>query len=433
MRFLFRWQHAAPGARLNGPRGLLEVIGRLQGWQAPAAAWERDLLPARLESYDPAWLDSLCLSGEIVWGRLAAPAPAPDVLAPRPRTGPVRTSPVAFLLREHAAAWLRAAPAAEPPPEALSQEAWEVLRALERRGASFLQDLVGRTGLLPSHVERGLGELVSWGLVTADGFSGLRALVSPAGARARRARPARGVRLRRATGTQASGRWSLLREAPADAPGGGSAADGGRAALEREETVERLARQFLARYGVVVRRVLEREPLLPPWREVLRVLRRLEMRGEIRGGRFLQGAPGEQFALPEAVELLRAVRRAEPDGTLVVLNGADPLNQTGIVTPGERIAATAANRVVWRDGVPVGARDGGVVRRLLPGTDGDGIPEAELQRLVLRPRSADAGLAADGVLPGLDRPAGRGRVPAAGRAAESAIARSLPPPIVRAS
>jgi hypothetical protein len=166
---------------------------------------------------------------------------------------------------------------------------------------------------------------------------------------------------------------------------------------------------------------------------VLRVLRRLEMRGEIRGGRFLQGAPGEQFALPEAVELLRAVRRAEPDGTLVVLNGADPLNQTGIVTPGERIAATAANRVVWRDGVPVGARDGGVVRRLLPGTDGDGIPEAELQRLVLRPRGADAGLAADGVLPGLDRPPGLGRVPAAGRAAESAIARSLPPPIVRAS
>jgi ATP-dependent Lhr-like helicase len=425
MRFLFRWQNAAPGARLSGPRGLLEVLGRLQGWQAPASAWERDLLPARLETYDPAWLDALCLSGEVVWGRLVAPAPSADVLSARPRTGPVRTSPVAFLLRQHADAWLRAAPAPELPPEALSQEAWEVLRALSRRGASFLQDLVGRTGLLPSQVERGLGELVSWGLVTADGFSGLRALVSPAGARGRRGRPARGVRLRRASGTQAAGRWSLLREPSADAaPAGGGrelaqapGRDGGPETggagggpLEREEGVERLARQFLARYGVVVRRMLEREPLLPPWREVLRVLRRLEMRGEIRGGRFLDGAAGEQFALPEAVELLRAVRRAGPDGTLVVLNGADPLNLTGIVTPGERIAATASNRIVWRDGVPVGARDGGAVRRLTPsGAEENGPGEADLERLLLRPRSAEVERrGAAGILPGLELAAVRG-------------------------
>jgi ATP-dependent Lhr-like helicase len=376
MRFLFAWQHADPATRLEGPRGLLEVLRQLQGYEAPAVAWEREILPARLQSYDPAWLDALCLSGEVVWARLAPPPLAvPEDGRPRPRAGLVRHSPIAFLLRQDAEEWMRLGARPEVTPEQLSTAAWAVLRSLRLRGASFLQDLVGRTGLLPEHVERGLGELVAWGLVTADAFSGLRALLST---RARRLRhPLRRGPRARVVGCQAAGRWSLLREPEPDgsrlvpdeaggttAAGSGGAPDGLEPARAREDAVERVARQLLARHGVVVRRALEREPLLPPWRELLRVLRRLEMRGEIRGGRFLQGASGEQFGLPEAVELLRSIRRREPVGEPVAVNGGDPLNLTGIVTPGARVAAAPFNRIAYRGGVPVALKEGKEVRFL---------------------------------------------------------------------
>jgi ATP-dependent Lhr-like helicase len=368
MRFLFTWQHADPGARLDGPRGLLEVLAQLQGYEAPAISWERDILPARVAGYQPAWLDELCLSGQVAWARLVPPSPATaEDGRERPRSGPVRNSPVAFFLRQDAETWTALAPASHVSGEGLSSDAWAVATALRLRGASFIQDLAGRTGLLLSQIERALGELVALGLVTSDSFSGLRALISPLARRPRRARP-RGGRPSRGVSSHVAGRWSLVREAWGDGPGSpaqgetaASPADGERL---REESVERLARQLLARYGVVVRRMLDREPLLPPWRELLRVLRRLEMRGEIRGGRFLQGAAGEQFALPEAVDLLRSVRRREPGPEMLTLSGGDPLNLTGLVTPGARVPAVPYNRVAYRAGVPVAVKEGKEIRLL---------------------------------------------------------------------
>jgi ATP-dependent Lhr-like helicase len=352
LRFLAAWHHVEPGAALAGPRGLLETVRRLQGFEAPAAAWEREILPARVADYDPAWLDELCLSGTLAWARLIPPAPNGGR-----RSGPVRATPVALLLREDLPHLMRLAPL-PPGEEVLGAHAREVLVALREGGAAFHQDLVAETGLLAPQVEEGLGELVAWGLVTADGFSGLRALLrSERDRRAGRRPLARSGRQPRFTVSTVSGRWSLLRRPRReDDPASGS----GRAQAEarREESVEAWARVLLARYGVVVRRILDREPPLAPWREVVRVLRRLEMRGEIRGGRFLQGAAGEQFALPEAVEALRATRRREAKGQLVVVSGGDPLNLVGIVAPGERLAALAGNRLVLRDGVPIAVKEG---------------------------------------------------------------------------
>ncbi len=388
LRFLAAWHHVEPGTRLSGPRGLLETVRRLQGFEAPAAAWEKEILPARVADYDPAWLDELCLSGTLAWARLTPPASGPpDEEGRRPRrSGPVRATPVALLLREDLPYLMRLA---APPPgeEALGTYARVVLEALRDGGAAFHQDLVAETDLLPAQVEEGLGELVAWGLVTADGFSGLRALLrSEKDRRAGRRPLARPGRQPRFTVTTVAGRWSLLRRPSRDA--GSDGADPGDAAgradaqARREEAVETWTRVLLARYGVVTRRVLDREPPLAPWREIVRVLRRLEMRGEIRGGRFLQGASGEQFALPEAVESLRATRRREARGELVVVSGGDPLNLVGIVAPGERLAALAGNRLVVKDGVPVAVREGRETRWLREPGNGEerGAIQQELAR-----------------------------------------------------
>ncbi|MFN2420658.1 MAG: helicase-related protein, partial [Gemmatimonadota bacterium] len=363
LRFLLSWQHVAPGTALGGPRGVLEAVRKLQAFEAPAAAWEREILPARVADYDPAWLDELCLSGTVAWGRLTPPAGARVASGRGRRSGPVRATPVTFLLREDMPHLMRLA--AAPDEEALGTYAREVLTALREGGAAFHQDLVAETELLAPQVEEGLGELVAWGLVTADGFSGLRALLrSERDRRAGRRPLARPGRQPRFTVSTIAGRWSLLRRPRRNAVEENGGGGNGRAARDprREEAVEAWARVLLARYGVVARRLLDREPPLAPWREVVRVLRRLEMRGEIRGGRFLHGAQGEQFALPEAVESLRATRRKEPRGELVVVNGGDPLNLVGIVTPGERVAALSGNRMVYRDGVPLAAREGRVTR-----------------------------------------------------------------------
>jgi ATP-dependent Lhr-like helicase len=355
LRFLFAWQYVAQGTALAGPRGVLEAVRKLQAFEAPAIAWEREILPARVADYEPAWLDELCLSGTLVWGRLTPPSGGR-------RSGPVRATPVTLLVREDMPHLMRLADEA-PDEEAIGTYAREVLAALGAGGAAFHQDLVAETELLPSQVEEGLGELVAWGLVTADGFSGLRALLrSERDRRAGRRPLARAGRQPRFTVSTIAGRWSLFRRARRETTDGDGRGGNGRAApardQRREEAVEAWARILLARYGVVARRLLDREPPLAPWREVVRVLRRLEMRGEIRGGRFLHGAQGEQFALPEAVESLRATRRKEARGELVVVNGGDPLNLVGIVTPGERVAALSGNRVVYRDGVPLAAREG---------------------------------------------------------------------------
>ncbi|HVH67516.1 MAG TPA: DEAD/DEAH box helicase [Gemmatimonadales bacterium] len=351
MRFLLRWQRAAPDTRAEGPEGLAAVLEQLDGFELPAGAWEADVLPARLVDYDPLWLDGLCLSGEIAWGRLS-PVGAPN--GGGHKSGPIRTTPVALFRRERGAVWrsLTAPPDGAAPPPALSHSARATLDALDQRGASFFGDLVNATGLLRTEVEKALGELVAWGLVTADSFAGLRALLVPSDRR----RPiggGGGFRRRGKVapfGVETAGRWSRVR-LPSSLP--------------EDVVAEAVAWQLLRRYGVVFRRLVAREALLAPWRDILRVFRRLEARGEIRGGRFVGGFSGEQYALAEAVGLLRSVRREHPAGELVTINGADPLNLVGIVTPGEVIAGLATNRILFRDGIPVAVKEGASGERYL--------------------------------------------------------------------
>ena len=284
--FLSRWQHTAPGSQLHGVDGTMQIIRQLQGSEFPAAAWESEVLPQRIAHYQPDFLDELCLSGEVSWGRVS-PHPAferEEEENKSRRIRPSRVAPLAIFLREDAA-WLLAGPQPQPK-DSLSHPAREVLEVLEARGASFFADLARATHRLASEVEDALWELVAAGLVTADGFENLRALLDPK----RRAGHGKG---RMARPRHAPGRWALLRhfESPP------------------EGHVETFARQLLLRYGVVFRDAAVKEPIAPAWRDLLVVFRRLESRGEIRGGRFVAAYLGEQFALPEALDLLRAVRR----------------------------------------------------------------------------------------------------------------------------
>jgi ATP-dependent Lhr-like helicase len=315
LRFLSRWQHVARGAQLHGVDGLLQVIRQLQGYEISAAAWESEILPRRIARYAPELLDRLCLSGEVMWGRLS-PHPAFENGEPR-RVRPTRSAPLSLFLRQDAE-WL-AATRSEAEP-ALSHATREILSALEKRGASFFAELVRATGRLPSEVEDGLWELVAAGLVTADAYENLRSLVDPK----RRRGEGRG---RLAMPRHAAGRWALMsRES------------------RPEVDAEPFARQLLARWGVVFRDLTARESLSPPWRNMLVALRRLEARGEVRGGRFVSGYVGEQFATPEAVDLLRAVRRsAVPVGEMI--SSADPLNLAGILLPGGRIHPLSGGEV----------------------------------------------------------------------------------------
>jgi ATP-dependent Lhr-like helicase len=307
--------------------GTLQILKQLQGYEVSAAAWESEVLPQRVARYTPDLLDQLCLSGEVMWGRLS---PHPSLLAEVRTAGrrvrPTRIAPVAIFLREDAA-WL--AQLGEDSEErlhqtqALSHPAREVLDTLQRRGASFLPEIVKATGRLTSEVEDGLWELAAAGLVTADGFENLRALVDP-----RRRRGEGHGRLKRPR--HAAGRWALLRAAEMR--------------TAEEEWREAFARQLLERWGIVFRDLLARESLAPAWRDLLMVFRRMEARGEIRGGRFVSGFLGEQFARPEAVDLLRALRRKALDFPLRVA-AADPLNLAGIITPGPRISPLAGQPV----------------------------------------------------------------------------------------
>ncbi len=323
MRFLLSWQHAAPDARMDGPEGLAVLLEQLEGLEAGAAAWESDILPARMEGYDPSWLDGLCISGRVTWSRRTPPTGR--------ASSPIRTSPVAFSRREHARTW-RFRPVSEEPTSSNATRALDMIR---RSGASFFDDIVRDTGLLPTQTEEALGELVSRGLVTADGFTGLRALLAPDPKRQRRGR-----RAAAAYSMEAAGRWTVLPDAP------------------QEHDVESVAWTLLRRWGVVFRRLLDREGDLPPWYALLRVYRRLEAQGRIRGGRFVAGFAGEQYALPEAVTALRKSRRKPKSGELTSISAADPLNLVGILTPGHRVPSTPKNRILFRDGVPVAFHEG---------------------------------------------------------------------------
>ncbi len=367
MRFLFAWQRVDPEHRVAGLEGLATLIAQLEGLEVPAAAWESDVLSARCEAYEPMLLDTLCLTGRAAWGRVREGAQAGGRAGGS--VGPIRSTPIALFSRANMGAWLPARPPADE--QALSSNAARVREVLEQRGAIFFHELVAASGLLTTQVEQALAELAGLGMVTSDGFSGLRALITPSSKR----KPLGSGRRRHRTvalGFESAGRWALVSEGPG---------------VPEAERVELIARALLRRYGVVFKRILAREPAAPSWRELIQVYRRLEARGEIRGGRFVSGMSGEQFALPEAVSQLRAIRRAEAGGNLVALGAADPLNFTGILTPGERVPAVGRNRILYRDGVPVLALEGGDARALVPD---EAAPSADLVRALVRKRLTPA-------------------------------------------
>jgi ATP-dependent Lhr-like helicase len=347
VRFLMRWQHVAPGWRVEGRAGLLSVLEQLQGIEAPAVEWEGQILPARVEGYDSRWLDELCLSGEVVWGRLTPRAERTG------RTGtPSPSTPLAFVIREDLSAMLRAVRAGTPASEPEVGASFDVLEALRSRGACFRPELAPLTGRLPAEVDEGLWDLVARGLVTADAFSAVRSLLS---ARDRwRTRTVRrtsgrpGLSRRRApVGTGiGEGRWSLLPDVDT-VPAVETLQPG------NEELAETVAWQLLARWGVVAWEVWGRESFKVPWREVVWALRRLEARGLALGGRFVVGLSGEQYALPEAAQELLKVHRSAPDGQQLVVAGADPLNVTGSIMGGARVPTRRNQRVTFRDGVVV--------------------------------------------------------------------------------
>jgi ATP-dependent Lhr-like helicase len=365
MRWLMRWQHVAPGTQVNGERGTLEVLQQLQGFEIPANAWERQVLARRIADYDPKWLDQLCLTGAVGWGRLS-PHPATldyprdakangdsseSVAAPRQRRViPTSVAPITFFVREDAD-WMiprenphvsqnrrdpstssgqaMGHPGDSSEGRGLSHSAQLVLDFLRQRGASFFADIVRGSGKLKAEIETALWELVAAGLVTADGFDNLRSLIDPK----RRAGQGSG---RSTRPRHSSGRWALLHAEQA---------------AERPRAVEAACWMLLRRYGIVFRDLLAREANLPPWRELLMGFRRLEDRGEIRGGRFVDGFLGEQFALPVAVESARAMRSSPLSGEVVTVSAADPLNLVGILVPGERVPAISGRSLGYRDGV----------------------------------------------------------------------------------
>jgi ATP-dependent helicase Lhr and Lhr-like helicase len=348
MRWLLRWQHVAPESQVQGERATLDVLRQLQGFEIPASAWERHILGRRISNYDPKWLDQLCLTGAVGWGRLSPhPATLDDTAAGKRRVIPTSVAPITFFVREEAD-WMTphrppsgdlggrktgstSSNSGSESSEArgLSEVARQVLDFLRQRGASFFADIVRGTGRLKAEVETALWELVAGGLITADGFDNLRSLIDPK----RRAGQGNG---RTARPRHSTGRWALLYTDQA---------------ADRNRAVEATCWMLLKRYGIVFRDLLARETNLPKWRELQMAFRRLEDRGEIRGGRFVDGFLGEQFALPVAVESLRATRKMPKTGETVVLSAADPLNLVGILVPGERVPAISGKTVTFSDGV----------------------------------------------------------------------------------
>ena len=353
LRFLFEWQRVTPAGRMEGPDAVGAVLTQLEGFESPASAWETELLPMRISEYEPAWLDEQCLAGRFVWTRLARRKSDSERSA-----APVRGTPIVLLARRNIRVWSSlTGPVDAPDPSSKARMVADYIRS---HGASFFDEITDGSGLLPAQAEEALAELVALGIVNSDSFGGLRALLIPS----ERRRPAGGGRRRRRIalfGMDSAGRWALVhRRAQAE-----EAAAQADERAQDEESVEHVARALLRRWGVVFWRLLAREAdWLPPWRDLLMCYRRLEARGEVRGGRFVAGFTGEQYAAPEAIGLLRDVRRRPTAHSYVSLSGADPLNLVGILTPGPRLPSLSGNRVLYRDGVPLAVFAGGEVRFL---------------------------------------------------------------------
>jgi ATP-dependent Lhr-like helicase len=327
VRFLLRWHSLTEGTRKEGPEALQEVLDQLDGFSCPAIAWESDVLPSRIKDYDHLWLDTCCLSGKTMWGRYLR------TQSVRAGNTPIRTTPITLVNRTTFAAWpFRPAESCAP---VLTPSAQTVLECLKAGGALFYHDILARSKMLRSEIESAIAELVAAGLLTCDSFAGLRALLIPEKFKVRSRRNRGPV-----FGMEQAGRWSLIEPE-----------------IEDQADIEPCARILLKRYGVVFRRVLARENGIPPWRDLVRVLRRMEDRGEVRGGRFVERW-GEQYALPEAITVIRSLKREKRRGELVSVSACDPVNLVGVVTPGRRIPAIPGNRILFRDGEPVARYEG---------------------------------------------------------------------------
>jgi len=357
MRFLFEWQHVSDATRVSGPEALAGVLGQLEGYEAPAALWESELLSTRVRDYASPWLDELCTAGRTLWTRLRPPA-----VEGRAGGGAasLRATPILLLPRRHAALWNRLAPplADDAPTGSRAQRVVDFLAA---HGASFFDEIADGARLLRAELEDALAELVARGRVHCDSYAGLRTLLIPAAKRA--ASSGRRRRVPSLFGIEDAGRWALVRtSARASAPAPVTAAA---ATAADPEPIEHVARTLLRRYGVMAWRLLEREPAwLPAWRELVPVYRRLEARGEIRGGRFIAGLSGEQFALPEAIGLMREVRRRPADAAWICVSASDPANLLGTLVAGTRVTRIPGSRVLYRDGVPVATSVGGQIEWL---------------------------------------------------------------------
>ncbi len=348
LRFLFQWQHLHPDHRMQGNDAFTAIIGQLEGYEAAASAWESELLPARIAHYSPDGLDNLCMTGRYLWSRLSASGAG---------TGPLKSTPLSFIARRHLPLWRATKPASNT--STLSGIARQVADLLIVRGASFYDELAAESGLLPSQLETALAELAGKGLVTSDKFSGLRALLIPEYKRRGRLVPIFGL--------QDAGRWALVDPclrtrlnplADFSSPQANF--------VPNAEIMEELALIFLRRYGILFRAILARESLAPQWSELLPVLRRMEARGKLRGGRFVAGQSGEQFALPEAVESLRKIPKEPNPSEWIVINATDPLNLLGIVLPGQKISAHPNNRILFRSGIPLAYCSGQYTQFLQP-------------------------------------------------------------------
>ena len=365
LRFLFDWQRVTHAGRMQGPDSVASILAQLEGFETPAAAWESEILPLRISEYDPSWLDEQCLAGRIVWTRLSSRVGDAERGA-----SPVRSTPIVLLARRNVKSWSSFASASAAIQ--LTSKAERVAEMIQQHGASFFDEIVESTGLLPVQVEEALAELVAHGIVNSDSFGGLRTLLIPSD---RRRAPGHARRKRRMAifNMQDAGRWALVRKAASSeqlakgvtSPPGYSLQPTAYSQKAHPEALEHLCRTLLNRWGVVFWKLLDREAgWLPPWREMLLCLRRLEARGEIRGGRFVAGYSGEQFALPEAIGPLRDARRKPYAGEYLSVSAADPLNLVGILTPGGRVPSLTGNRVLYCDGVPLALYVAGEVRFL---------------------------------------------------------------------
>ncbi|NOX42406.1 MAG: ATP-dependent DNA helicase, partial [Gammaproteobacteria bacterium] len=350
MRFLFHWHGFDDPA--EGAAALERTLQQLEGIPMAASSWEQDILPSRILDFSSSQLDQLCQAGKFIWLRLQAPFLTKSLTKSqtkntKQKNPAVKSTPISFIGRSHITDWRSYSAMVDINEITLSANANTVYSSLKQWGASFFQELSDETRLLPSQLETALGELVAWGLITSDSFSGLRTLITPQKILRRRSK-----RLPGHVPLAQAGRWSLLRGTSSQTH------------ELRFTAVEYIARVLLNRYGIVFRKVIENEVGLPPWRDLVYVYRRMEARGELRGGRFVQGFAGEQFALPNAMNALRKIRKQDKDGKLVSISASDPLNLTGSITAGDRIASISNNRILYRDGIPIANSIAGEVNYL---------------------------------------------------------------------